>query len=153
MNKCQLIERRKPISDDSNIPEGYVFEDTPGNFIKHVGPLYTRKVTKEDGTVEAWAAMRVEEHHVNAWNLCHAGVLTTMADIGTAQASWDPEAAPCVAIDLTVQFIGAPKLGELIEVCGTVTKRTRSLVFTSARGEVDGQPVFTATSIQKTIGK
>ena len=74
-----------------------------------------------------------------------------MAEIGTAQPSWDPSGPPCVAIDLTVQFIGAPKLGELLEVCGTVTKRTRSLVFTSARGEVAGNPVFLATSIQKIV--
>jgi len=75
-----------------------------------------------------------------------------MAEIGTAQASWDPEGPPCVAIDLTLQFIGAPKLGELLEVCGTVTRRTRSLVFASARAEVAGTPIFVATSIQKFIG-
>lgn len=74
-----------------------------------------------------------------------------MAEIGTAQPSWDPEGAPCVAIDLAIQFIGAPKLGDVLEVCGSVTKRTRSLVFTYARGEVRGEPVFLATSIQKIL--
>ena len=75
--------------------------------------------------VEAWSALLIEAHHVNAWNLAHGGLMATMAEIGTAQAGWDPEGAPCVAIDLTMQFIGAPKLGDLLEVCGTVTRRPR----------------------------
>ena len=135
------------------MPSGYVYEPTPSAFVEHVGKIYTRKVTRPDGTVEAWSALRIEPHHVNAWNLAHGGVLAMMAEVGTAQAGWDPEGAACVAIDLTVQFIGAPKLGELLEVCGTVTRRTRSLVFASARGEVAGAPIFVATSIQKFVGR
>jgi uncharacterized protein (TIGR00369 family) len=133
------------------MPAGYIYEPTPSAFVEHVGKIYTRKVTRADGTIEAWSALRIEPHHVNSWNLAHGGVLATMAEVGTAQASWDSEGQPCVAIDLTVQFIGAPKLGELLEVCGTVTRRTRSLVFTSARAEVSGAPMFVATSIQKFI--
>lgn len=135
------------------MPPGYVYEPTPSAFVEHVGKLYTRKVMRADGTVEAWSALRIEPHHVNAWNFAHGGVLATMAEIGTAQASWDPDGPACVAIDLATQFIGAPKLGEILEVCGMITKRTRSLVFASARGEVAGEPIFLATSIQKIVGK
>lgn len=133
------------------MPAGYAYQPTPSAFVEHVGKVYTKKVTRGDGTVEAWAALRIEPHHVNAWNFAHGGVLATMAEIGTAQPGWDPEGPPCVAIDLATQFIGAPKLGDILEVCGTITKRTRSLVFTSARGEVAGEPVFLATSIQKIV--
>jgi uncharacterized protein (TIGR00369 family) len=135
------------------MPPGYVYEPTPSAFIEHVGKVYMKTLTRQDGVVEKWAAMRVEPHHVNAWNLAHGGFLLNLAEIGTAQASWDPEGAPCVAVELSTQFIGAPKLGELVEVCGTVTRRTRSLVFTQARGEVAGKPVFVATSIQKVVGQ
>ena len=131
------------------MPPGYAYQPTPSAFVEHVGRLYTKKVARPDGMVEAWSALRIEPHHVNAWNFAHGGVLATMAEIGTAQASWDPDGPPCLAIDLALQFIGAPKLGELLEVCGVVTKRTRSLVFVSAHGEVAGEPVLFATSIQK----
>ena len=134
------------------MPPGYVYEPTPSPFVEHVGKLYTRKVQRADGGVEAWAALRIEPHQVNAWNFAHGGVLASMAEIGTAQASWDPDGPACVAIDLSIQFIGAPKLGDLLEVCGMLTKRTRSLVFATARGEVAGAPVFFATSIQKIVG-
>ena len=96
--------------------------------------------------------MRIEEHQVNSWNFAHGSLITAMAEIATAGAGWDPAGPPCVAIDLTVQFIGAPKLGDLLEACGTITKRSRSLVFTQARGMVAGQPIFFATSIQKFVG-
>jgi acyl-coenzyme A thioesterase PaaI-like protein len=133
------------------MPPGYTYEPTPSAFVEHVGKVYTKKITRSDGMIEAWSALRIEAHHVNAWKFAHGGVLATMGEIGTAQASWDPDGAPCVAIDMTLQFIGAPKLGDLFEVCGVVTKRTRSLVFTSARGEVAGEQVLFATSIQKIL--
>jgi len=116
-----------------------------------VGQVHTKKVEREDGTREAWSALRIEPHHVNAWNMAHGGVMAFMAEVGTAQASWDPQGAPCVAISLDTQFIGAPKLGDVLEVCGTVTRRTRSMVFTSAIGSVRGETVLLATSIQKII--
>jgi hypothetical protein len=134
-----------------DVPPGYQFEELPSRYVVHMGRVFTRKVTRPDGVLESWSALRIEEHHVNSWNFAHGALIAGMAEIGTAQPGWDPSGPPCVAIDLAVQFIGAPKLGELLEVCGTVTKRTRSLVFTSARGEVAGNPVFFATSIQKIV--
>ena len=136
---------------DDDVPAGYVYEETPSTFINHVGRLYTRIIEKPDGAREVRCAMRVGPNHVNSWKFAHAGFIAMMADIGTARASWDPNGAPCVAIDLNIQFIGAPKLGDLVEVSGVITKRTRSLVFTSARGEVAGQPIFVATSVQKIV--
>ncbi|MDG2003279.1 MAG: PaaI family thioesterase [Novosphingobium sp.] len=134
------------------MPEGYVYEPTPAPFIEHVGKIYMKDVTQPDGVVEKWSAIRIEPHQVNAWNFAHGGLLATMAEVGTATAGWDPDGPPCVAVDLSIQFIGAPKLGEILEVCGTLTKRTRSMIFTAARGEVDGNPVLFATSIQKIVG-
>lgn len=133
------------------MPDGYVHQPSGSAFVDHVGRLFTRQVRRDDGSVEFWSAMRIEPHQTNTWGFAHGGVLATMAEIGTAQAGWDPEGPPCVAVDLSIQFIGAPKLGELLEMCGTVTKRTRSLVFTAARGEVAGNPVLFATSIQKIV--
>ena len=133
------------------MPDGYVYEPTPSAFVEHVGHLHTRKVVRPDGVREAWSALRIEDRHVNSWGMAHGGVLAFMAEVGTAQACWDPEEDPCVAIDLTMQFQGAPKLGDVLEVCGIVTHRTRSLVFTTATGTVRGKPVLVATSIQKIL--
>jgi acyl-coenzyme A thioesterase PaaI-like protein len=136
-----------------DIPPGYAFEPVSSAFINHVGRIYRKTVPAANGEPEqSWAALRIAAQHVNAWNFCHAGVITLMAEIGTGSPGWIPGGAPIVAIDLSVQFISAPKLGELLEVCGVLTKRTRTLVFSRAQGSVDGAPVFFAASIQKIIG-
>ena len=139
------------MSSSKDVPVGYQVEEIPSPYVNHMGRVFTKKVMRDDGTVEAWSAFRVEAHHVNAWNFAHGALIAGMAEIGTSQPVWDPAGPGYVAIDLTIQFIGAPKLGDLIEVCGTLTRRTRSLAFTAARGEVAGQVVFLATSVQKQI--
>lgn len=137
---------------DNDCPlEGYAYTASGSAFVDHVGRLYTRRFVRSDGTVEAWCAVRVEPHHVNTWNFAHGGFMATLAEIGTAQASWDPAAQPCVAVALDIQFIGAPRLGDWVQICGTETHRTRSLVFVAARALVDEQPVLVATSVQKII--
>lgn len=139
------------MSEATDCPEGYSYEPSVSAFINHIGRVYSKRVQREGGD-EVWAALRIEEHHVNAWKLCHGAVMASMAEIGTAGPAWDPSGPAVVAIEMSMQFIGAPKLGDLLEVCGTVTKKTRSLVFSQAMGEVDGKPMFLATSVQKILG-
>jgi len=138
------------MSDLTGCPEGYGYEPSVSAFINHIGKVYSKRVPR-DGGEEVWAALRIEDHHVNAWKLCHGAVMASMAEIGTAGPGWDPSGPPVVAIEMSMQFIAAPKLGDLLEVCGTLTKKTRSLVFSQAIGEVDGKPMFLATSVQKIL--
>jgi len=138
------------MTDPNDIPPGYSYEPSISAFVNHIGRVYSRRVTIGEGG-EVWAALRVGPDHVNAWNLCHGAVIASMAEVGTASASWDPAGPPIVAVEMSMQFIAAPKLGDLLEVKGTVIKRTRSMVFTRAEGEVGGKPVFFATSVQKVI--
>ncbi|MAT50722.1 MAG: hypothetical protein CMK32_06010 [Porticoccaceae bacterium] len=133
------------------IPEGYEYHASPSAFVNHIGKIYHKRVTGADGQPEVWSALEIQEHHVNAWGLCHGAVMSSMAEVGTAAPAWDPDGPPIVAIELSLQFIKAPKLGEWLEVCGTVSKRTRSLVFSRASAYVAGDLVFTASSIQKII--
>lgn len=48
------------------MPEAYAYEPTPSAFVEHVGRVFTKKVTRSDGTVEAWSALRIEPHHERA---------------------------------------------------------------------------------------
>lgn len=140
------------MSEEIIIPEGYSYAPSPSAYINHMGKVFNKRVKREDGTEEVWSAMLVEPHHVNSWGLCHGSVMAGLAEIGTAGPGWEPGGPAVVAIDMSMQFIGAPKLGDLIEICGTLNKRTRSLVFTSAKATVNGNVMFTASSIQKIIG-
>lgn len=137
---------------DQTVPEGYTYSPSPSAFINHMGKVYQRKTTNADGDLVASAAIRIEDHHVNSWGLGHGSLMAGMAEIGCAGPAWEEGGPPVVVVEMSVQFIAAPKLGELMEVHGVATKRTRSLVFTQCRAECDGKLVFTATSVQKVIG-
>ena len=139
------------MSDANDIPEGYIYEKSPSEFFNHIGRVFTKTVKAPDGDEEKWAAIRIEPYHANSWGFAHGALIASMAEAGTATAGYDPSAPPCVAIDLSIQFIGAPKLGDFLEVRGFLTKRTRTLVFSRCEGSVNGKPMFTATSVQKVI--
>lgn len=137
---------------DYDIPPGYRYEPSVSAFINHIGRVFIRRL--EGGTEdEVWVAIRIGSHHVNSWGLAHGALIASMAECATGLSGWDPAGPPSVAIDLSVQFIAAPKLGELLEVRGVVTKRSRTLVFTRCEGSVAGKPVFAASSIQKIVEK
>jgi len=134
------------------VPEGYNYTPSPSAYVNHMGKIYHRRSTTPQGEEIVSAALRIEEHHVNTWGLAHGSLIAGMAEIGCAGSAYEPGGPPVVAVEISTQFIGAPKLGELLEVHGWTTRRTRTLVFTQCRGESDGRLVFTATSVQKIVG-
>ena len=137
---------------EHDFPEGYTYQPSPSAFIDHIGKVYQRVTRNDDGKNIVSSAIRVDPHHVNSWGFAHGSFMAGMAEIGCASGAYDPDGPPVVAIEMSMQFIGAPKLGQLLEVHGEVTRRTRSLVFSQCRATADGQLVFAATSVQKIIG-
>ena len=134
------------------LPAGYTYTPSPSAYINHMGKVYQRRSRNADGDEVVSAALRIEDHHVNTWGLAHGSLMAGMAEVGCAGTAWEPDGPPVVAVEMSLQFIAAPKIGELLEVHGWTTKRTRSLVFTQCRAESNGRLVFTATSIQKIVG-
>lgn len=137
---------------DDNIPEGYHYKVSPSAYINHMGKVYHRRTRNAEGEEVVSAALRIEDHHVNSWGLAHGSLIAGMSEIGCAGPGYVEGGPPVVAVEISLSFIAAPKLGQLLEVHGTTVKRTRSLIFTQCRGEADGKLVFTATSIQKIVG-
>ena len=137
---------------DDTAPEGYSHTPSTSAFVNHLGKIYHRRSEDANGQEIVSSAIRIEDHHVNTWGFAHAAVIAGMADIGSAGPAFVEGGPPVVVVELSTQFIAAPKLGDMLEVHGWATKRTRSLVFSQCRGEVDGKIVFTATSVQKVVG-
>jgi uncharacterized protein (TIGR00369 family) len=140
-----------PDTAADEIPDGYHYEPTPSAFVNHVGRIYRKPALGADSGIRAWLALRVQPHHVNAWQLCHGAAIASLAEIAVSAVAYRPEDPPVVTVDLNVQFIRAPKLGDLIEVSAEVTRRSRSLVFSQCRAFVRGELVFTAGSVQKIL--
>jgi acyl-coenzyme A thioesterase PaaI-like protein len=133
------------------IPEGYAYEPSPSAFPNYVGRIFHKKATNAEGRLEHWTALRLEDHHVNSWGKAHGGLIAFLAEIGTSSAAWEPGGPPVVAIELNTHFIRAPEIGDLIEVRGVATTRTRSLVFVEVHAFTAGKLVFTATAINKVL--
>jgi len=140
------------MSDDNDAPEGYTYKKVDSAFAEHIGKFYTRRSHDHEGTELFWAALKLDDRHVNIWGLGHAALMASLADIACSAPAYIEDAAPTVAIQLNTNFIAAPKKGEWLEACGWATRRTRSLVFTSCKGMVGDRVMFTATAINKIIG-
>jgi uncharacterized protein (TIGR00369 family) len=138
--------------DENDIPSGYTYTPSLSAFVNHVGRIYRKVVETANGDVETWSALRVQAHHVNAWKLCHGAVMASLAEISVSAAAYEADGPPVVIVDLSLQFLRAPKLGDLIEVCATVSRRTRSMVFARSQAMVGGELVFTASGVQKIVG-
>lgn len=134
-----------------NIPDGYEYEVAPSAFPNHVGPIFRKAAGANDDGSEKHLAFRVEEHHVNSWGFAHGGLIAFLGEVATASVSWVPGGPPVVGIELNTHFIGAPKLGQLIEIKAVATKRTRSLVFSRAEAFAEGELLFTASGINKIL--
>jgi uncharacterized protein (TIGR00369 family) len=140
-----------PDTSADDIPDGYQYEPTSSAFVNHVGRIYRKAALGADSDTLVWLALRVQPHHVNAWKFCHGAAIASLAEIAVSAVAYRPDGPPVVTVDLNVQFIRAPKLGDLIEVCAEVTRRSRSLVFSQCRAVVRGELVFTAASVQKIL--
>jgi uncharacterized protein (TIGR00369 family) len=94
------------------IPEG--FEPMPEGlgFTDILQPLYRRE---RDGRVAL--GMFVQKNHTNMLNICHGGVLMTLADVAAASgvnyAREKPSGAP--TINLSFDFIAAARVGDWLQ--------------------------------------
>lgn len=140
------------MSDDTNdIPEGYTYEPSTSRFVNEVGRNYHKTIVNEDGSKVHCTAIRVEERHVNTWGLAHGGFMAAVSEFMSAGA-YEPGGPPVVAMEMSMQFIRAPKLGDLIETRSHVKRRTRSVVFIYAEAFVGDDIVFSASSLHKVVG-
>jgi uncharacterized protein (TIGR00369 family) len=118
-------------------------------FEVHVGPAYQQG---EPGS--RCFAFRVDERHVNRRGVVHGGMMLTFADLALGAAAWDlTDRAPCVTLGMQTQFLKPARIGDIVEVQPQLLRRTRALLFIRGDFLVDGEPVFTATSVWKLLGQ
>ena len=136
------------MNDKSPTPEifepataGWDIVDRMG-FGHHVGPLWR----KGDGCF----GFAVAEKHINFNNVLHGGMLATLVDqamgITALRATGSKKHA---TIELSVQFVGAIRLGEFVEANCEVVRLTRSIIFMRSKVTVGTRTVGTASGVWK----
>ncbi|MDP3815515.1 PaaI family thioesterase [Pseudomonas sp.] len=132
----------------NSIPEGFEPIFRSSSFLDLLGPIYNRK--SSTGLV---IGLRAEEKHCNARGLVHGGVLSSLADIalGYNAAFAGEQPTPMVTASLTIDYAGAAKLGDWIEIETDVQKVGRSLAFANCYFLVGATRIARASAVFSVI--
>lgn len=143
-----------PAARRVDAPEGYAETPLWDPFEAFMGPLFDKRITNGTGEVELWMAFRVDDRHLNARGVVHGGMMATFADATLGSLAWNTmNREPCVTLSMQMNFLRGPKAGDLVECRATMTRQTRSVLFVAGDFFVGGEPVMTASSLWKIIGK
>lgn len=119
----------------------------PG-FLDRGGPYWLRAGDGAD-----IVGLRIGEGHLNFQDAAHGGVLTTLADVALSWAVHRSE-TPAVALataSLTVNFLGAARLGEWIEAEARIDRVGKRLAYTSGTIRREGEAIATMTAVFSVI--
>lgn len=128
----------------SKLPQGFepIFRSSP--YLALLGPIFNKKTEK--GLV---IGLMAEAKHCNARGQVHGGVLSSLADIalGYNAAFSTSTPVPIVTASLTIDYVGAAKLGEWIEIETDVQKVGRKMAFANCYFNVKSQRIARASGV------
>lgn len=143
---------QRPAKADIAPPPGY---DTPVGLVDPFEAYCYQSFQRinADGTISY--ALALDERHGNGRGVVHGGLLMTFADSTLGFAAWSACAngAWCVTVSQSSSFLRGVRVGDVIEVTPTVSRATRSMIFTRGDYYVGGEMVFQAQSLWKVSGK
>lgn len=136
------------------IPDGYVVAPLSDPFEQFMGPVFCEPAPDGSPRLDGRMAFRVAEHHMNAGDVCHGGMLTTFADAVLGAHAWSAcRPKNCVTLSMQTQFIRPARIGDLVECTPELTRATRAVLFVRGAAHVGDALIFTATSVWKIIGE
>ena len=129
---------------DPSPPSGFVPAGFSPGFLDRGGPYWLRRT--EAGTL---VGLRIDEGHLNYQDVAHGGVLTTLADVALSYCLHVSEQpAPALATaTLTVNFLGAARLGDWLEADARIDRMGRQLAYTSGTIRCGDQAIATMTGV------
>lgn len=92
-------------------------------------PLFSRRV---DGTVQI--GLHLREPHCNSRGLLHGGVIAALADnaMGLSCGATLPSMQGLVTVSLSVDYVGAAKIGQWLQIEPRVLRTGKSMGFADA---------------------
>ena len=128
----------------SSPPSGFVPAGFSPGFLDRGGPYWLRRT--EAGML---VGLRIDEGHLNYQDVAHGGVLTTLADVALSYCLHVSEQpAPALATaTLTVNFLGAARLGDWLEAGARIDRIGRQLAYTSGTIRCGDQAIATMTGV------
>jgi uncharacterized protein (TIGR00369 family) len=131
-------------AEEGDVPEGFepLFRTSP--FLDLLGPFYN-KLTGQDLVLGFFAG----EKHCNSRGIVHGGVLSSLADValGSNAVIALDQARPLVTVNLSVDYAGAAKLGDWIEIATDVQKVGGQLAFANCYIRVGTKRIARASAV------
>ena len=93
--------------------------------------------------------LRIGEGHLNYQDVAHGGVLTTLADVALSFALFASEQPPLpvATATLTVNFLGAARLGDWLEAEARIDRIGKRLGYASGAIRCGVETVATMTGV------
>ena len=96
-------------------------------------------------------AFRIQEHHCNAHNSIHGGVLMAFADYTLCIGANMGESESVATVSCSNEFVAPAYQGDLLEAECVVVRRGKSLVFTRCEVRVGGKSILNSSGVIKRI--
>ena len=135
--------------DTQQLPEGFVRvqRPRPNPFNEMVGPFYERR----RGT-EVSLGLRIEHRHCNSRDICHGGLLATLADLALGYAALEAGKtaggqSSFVTVSLSLDLAGSAKAGDWVESEVEVHKTGARLAFANGYLVANGVRIVRASAI------
>lgn len=129
------------------IPPGFAAHFRKSPLTDPWEPLYSRR---EGGLF--LLGLRVREPHCNSRGLAHGGMISALADNALGLAcvlAAGREGAGAVTVNLSLDFLGAVRLEQWLEVTARPMKVGRNLAFAQAQITADSELVARASAVFK----
>ncbi len=138
------------LSQDGAVPEGFepLFRSSP--FLDLLGPVYNRR---SDRTL--LIGFFAAEKHCNARGVVHGGVISSLADValGYSAVVSQEDPKPLVTANLSVDYAGAAKLGDWIEIETDVQKVGGKMAFANCYVRVGSKRIARASAVFSVVDK
>lgn len=133
----------------NEVPEGFSPHFRKSPVTDPWEPLFSRKL---EGAVEI--GLRLREAHCNSRGLVHGGVIAALADnaMGLSCAASMSSPQGLVTISLSVDYVGAAKIGQWLQIEPRVLRTGRSMGFADALVTADGTTVARASATFRVMG-
>jgi uncharacterized protein (TIGR00369 family) len=130
--------------DASAIPEGFAPFTRSSPLLDLLGPIYAK-----GSGLQLELGLLTDSRHANGLGTLHGGVLATLADVGMDYAmafSCDPP-QPLITASMTLDYLGAVKMNEWLQVRLEYSKKGRQLAFAAVSLHVGERTVARASAV------
>lgn len=114
----------------------------------YIGPFFFRMDGENPRT-----AFRVQEHHCNAHNSLHGGVMMALADYTLCLCANGGESESVATVSCSNEFVAPAFKDDLVEGRGELVRRGGSIVFSRSTLYVGEKIVMTSSAVIKLLRK